>query len=178
MDADFLLIRRMKQGEDYAFDIFIRKYYETILNYCAYHCSDAAYAEDLTQETFVRFFTKLSDYHFRGKTKNYLYTIAGNLCKNYYKKAKDISMESEQLESIEYIEKNSENEVINKIFVEWALKQLEPQFEIVIILYFFHGMKLTEIAETLQIGLPLVKYRFKRAKKKLGELMQEGDGYL
>jgi len=31
MDADFLLIRKMKQGNDDAFDQFIRKYYEEIL---------------------------------------------------------------------------------------------------------------------------------------------------
>ncbi len=41
MDADFLLIIKMKQGNDDAFDQFIRKYYEEILKYCNYHCHDA-----------------------------------------------------------------------------------------------------------------------------------------
>ena len=58
MDADFLLIKRMKQGDEAAFEVFVRKYYEEILNYCSYHCFDRTYAEDLTQETFVRFFAK------------------------------------------------------------------------------------------------------------------------
>mgnify|MGYP001532094519 CR=1 FL=1 len=75
MDVDFLLIRKMKQGDDDAFDTFVRKYYNDILKYCVYHCSDAEYAEDLTQETFANFFAKLSDYRYKGKTKNYLYTL-------------------------------------------------------------------------------------------------------
>lgn len=55
----------MKQGDDNALDLFVRKYYQEILSYCHYHCSDKTYAEDLTQETFIRFFTKLPDYlHF------------------------------------------------------------------------------------------------------------------
>lgn len=83
MYSDFLLIRKMKQGDDDALDLFVRNYYQEILNYCYYHCPDQTYAEDLTQETFVRFFTKLSDYHYKRKTLNYLYTIAGNFCKNY-----------------------------------------------------------------------------------------------
>lgn len=38
MDTDFLLIRRMKRGDEAAFDIFVHKYYESILTYCCYHC--------------------------------------------------------------------------------------------------------------------------------------------
>ena len=60
MDLDFLLIRRMKSGEEEAFDIFVRKYYQDVLAYCSYHCMDQWYAADLTQETFIRFFTALS----------------------------------------------------------------------------------------------------------------------
>ena len=77
MYSDFLLIRKMKQGEETAFDFFVRKYYPEILTYCYHHCPDKAYAEDMTQETFLRFFAKLPDYSYWGKTKNYLYTIAG-----------------------------------------------------------------------------------------------------
>lgn len=79
MDADFLLIKRMKQGDEDAFDVFIRRYYGDILRYCAYRCADTGCAEDLTQETFVRFFEKLSDYRHMGKAKNYLYKIVGSL---------------------------------------------------------------------------------------------------
>ena len=53
MDLDFLLIRRMKSGEEEAFDIFVRKYYQDVLAYCSYHCMDQWDAADLTQETDV-----------------------------------------------------------------------------------------------------------------------------
>ena len=59
MDADFLLVRRMKQGDDGAFDTFVRKYYGEVLKYCRFHCFDALSAEDLTQETFLKFFANL-----------------------------------------------------------------------------------------------------------------------
>ena len=35
---DFILILQMKQGNDQAFDKFVRKYYADILSYCRYHC--------------------------------------------------------------------------------------------------------------------------------------------
>lgn len=166
MHSDFLLIRKMKQGDDNALDLFVHKYYQEILNYCHYHCSDKTYAEDLTQETFVRFFTKLSDYHYRGKTLNYLYTIASNLCKDYLKKIKEIPLEENEL-----VEENQTENILNKILIEQALKQLPDELSEVLTLYYFQELKLTEISDTLQIGLPLVKYRLRQAKHQLEELL-------
>ena len=171
MDVDFLLIRKMKQGDDAAFDTFVRKYYDDILKYCSYHCSDAEYAEDLTQETFANFFAKLSDYRHKGKTKNYLYTIAGNLCKNYYKQQKPISIDEEQLSEMESASGNPEEKVTDKIMLEWALEQLPEECRQVINLDCFQEMKLTEIASVLGIGLPLVKYRLKQARNRLQVLL-------
>ena len=56
MDTDFFLVRKMKQGDEEAMELFIRRYYADILKYCVRHCGDTVYGEDLTQETFVRFF--------------------------------------------------------------------------------------------------------------------------
>ena len=164
----------MKQGEETAFDLFVRKYYKEILNYCGYRCPDKKYVEDMTQETFVRFFTNLSDYHYKGKTKNYLYTIAGNLCKDYLRKVKEVPVEelelSTKIESAGY----PMEDVLNKLTVEWALKQLPDELSEVIILYYFQELKLTEIADVLHISLPLVKYRLRQAKVQLLKLFQKG----
>ena len=170
MIADFLLIKKMKQGDDAAFDIFVRKYYNDIFRYCVYHCSDAEYAEDLTQETFANFFTKLSDYRYQGKTKNYLYTVAGNLCKNYYKRQNPISIEADQLLEME-AHGNLEETIIDKVTLEWALNQLQADYRQVIDLYYFQDMKLAQIASALGIGLPLVKYRLKQARNRLQNLL-------
>lgn len=174
MDADFILIRKMKRGDDEAFDVFVRKYYGEILKYCTYHCESIASAEDLTQETFCHFFAKLPFYRYKGKTKNYLYVIAGNLCRDLYKKRKEMSVSGSLFEMEDCATDNSMESVISKLTIEWALKQLPEELQEVIILYYFQGLKLSEIADTLQIGLSLVKYRLKQARTQLQELMREG----
>ena len=173
MDADFLLIKRMKQGDEAAFEVFVRKYYEEILNYCSYHCFDRTYAEDLTQETFVRFFAKLSDYHYVGKTKNYLYTIAGNLCRDYYKKIKENPMEEQEINEALGLGRNHEEVILDKMTIEWALMQLPDELYEVAVLYYFQDLKLTEIAGVLQISLPLAKYRVRRAKMQLERILRK-----
>ena len=116
---DFLLIRKMKQGDDNAFDLFVHKYYQEILSYCYHHCFDQTYAEDFTQETFIRFFSKLPDYHYKGKTLNYLYTIAGNLCKDYLKKTKETL-----LEEIELVEENQTETMEDELNFEFDMEEL------------------------------------------------------
>ena len=59
MDGDFLLLHRMQNGDDQAIESFVRKYYPKILRYCHLHIKDSGFAEDLTQETFARFFRTL-----------------------------------------------------------------------------------------------------------------------
>lgn len=93
MDSDFLLIQKMKFGDEEAVNLFVRKYYPAILKYCRLHSSDFTYAEDMAQETFERFFKTLSQYRHYGKAANYLYVIASNICRDYYRKNREISMD-------------------------------------------------------------------------------------
>lgn len=170
MDADLFTIRKMKQGDDAAFDAFVRKYYGDILKYCTFHCADRKEAEDLTQETFVRFFAKLSEYRYQGKTKNYLYTIAANLCRNQWKKQEPLPTEAEQLADALTLA-DQEEAATTHLLLEWALGQLPPEQREVVVLHYYQGLKLREIAEILEIGLPLVKYRLRQAKARLYELI-------
>ncbi len=160
MDADFLLIHRMKNGDDQAIESFVRKYYPVILRYCRLHTKDADYAEDLTQETFARFFRTLHQYQHYGKAVNYLYVIASNLCKDSYKTKEETYLE-------ELPEQASEEmaQIDSQIDVHRALQKLPQELRDVTVLYFFQGVNQREIARILQIGLPLVKYRIKRAKE-------------
>ncbi len=53
--------------------------YEKLLRYCYMKTKDRCIAEDIVQETFLRFWQSKS-YRDTGKELAYLYTIAKNLC--------------------------------------------------------------------------------------------------
>lgn len=71
--------------------------YDKIYRYCYFKVNHVQLAEDLTQETFLRYFQQHT-YVNHGKTLAYLYTIARNLCIDSYRKQKDTSMEELSLE--------------------------------------------------------------------------------
>lgn len=162
MDRDFLLIHRMKNGDDAAIEAFVRKYYPVILRYCHRHIKDQSYAEDATQEVFARFFRTLKAYQHYGKALNYLYVVAANICRDFYRKPEEISVEELPEEPI------FEMEPLDlRLDIHGALEKLPPELREVTILFFFQEVKQKEIAKILGIGLPLVKYRIKRAKELL-----------
>ena len=55
--------------------IDMQEQYDKIYRYCYYKVNNSALAEDLTQETFLKYFEQTA-YIERGKMLAYLYTIA------------------------------------------------------------------------------------------------------
>ena len=168
MDEDFWLIRRMKQGDEQAIEDFVRKYYPVILRYCRIHIQDPGYAEDMTQETFARFFRTLPNYQHYGKAANYLYNIAGNACRDFCKKPKEVPLEGLSREMGTEPEANDAH-----LAVALALDALPPELREAAVLFYIQGLKQREIADLLHISLPLVKYRLGKAKAQLQQILSE-----
>lgn len=162
MDEDFLLVQRMRLGDERALEIFVEKYYPLILNYCHAHVADYGYAEDMAQETFARFFQTLPDYHHYGKAANYLYVIAANACRDFHRKNREIPVE----ELPEAADTDGDG-LTMRLDIQMALRSLSEEIREVAVLYFMQGLKQKDIAEILNIGLPLVKYRVARARREL-----------
>lgn len=167
VDGDFLLIQRMRLGDEEAVEQFVRKHYPAILRYCRLRAGDAGYGEDLAQETFERFFRALGQYRHSGKALNYLYVIAGNACRDFHRRRRECCVESVE----ERAEPASAPE--DRLAIEAAFRALPQELFEVAALYFLQGRKQREIAQILGVGAPLVKYRVRRAReilrRELGE---------
>ena len=63
----------------------IEEQYDKIYRYCYFKTQNAALAEDLTQECFLKYISQ-NTYVERGKELAYLYTIARNLCMDTFRR--------------------------------------------------------------------------------------------
>lgn len=172
MDQDFLLIRKMKSGDEAAMDFFVRKYYSRIYSYCICHSYDKQQAEDLTQETFFRFFRALAGYRHQGKALNFLYTTARNLCIDLGRKEREIVTDS-------LPERGEEGtlDAENRLVIEKALGRLPDQQREIIILRFFWQLEIKEIAGILGIGISAVKYQLKKGLGNMEGLLGKEEDY-
>lgn len=172
MDTDILLVQKMRMGDERAVELFVEKYFSRILRYCRSHIGDPGYAEDMAQETFVRFFRTLPQYRHYGKAANYLYAIASNVCSDYYRKnyvrnQKEIPLE----EAMEYPDFQSED-LEQAMEVRMAFEALPEELREVAVLYFQQEQKQKDIARILGIGLPLVKYRIRKIREWMAEYLE------
>ena len=133
-------------------------------------------AEDIGQETFIRFYRNLDKFRGESKLGTYLTRIAINLSLNELKSRKrkrwlfpamDEDEESKLGYNDESFEKNEKREIIQK-----ALKKLKPEFRSVIILRLISGYSVEETAKILNIPAGTVFSRLARAQKKLGDILK------
>ncbi len=161
---DEYLIRCAQNGDKDALNKLIGRYYDKIYTYCYHHTGNIQSAEDLCQDTFCSMLNHIEEYRHYNKFQNYLYIIAGNKCKDYYKKKKPIYLDEIPENITQTCELETDYEM--KEFVNTLPSELKE----VIILRFYQELKFQDIANILHISNSLVKYRVKKAIS----LLQEG----
>jgi len=80
-DADVML--RVKAGDDSAFAYLVQKYRRPMVSFMYRMAHNAAAAEDLAQEVFLRVYRSRQNYEPSAKFSTWLYRIATNLAVNY-----------------------------------------------------------------------------------------------
>ena len=81
-DSDVQLMLAFRGGDQTAFDALFRRWAGPMLRYLERMVRDAASAEDLLQETFLRVFRARDRYQPEARFSTWLYTIATNLALN------------------------------------------------------------------------------------------------
>ena len=79
-DSDITLIRRIRAGQESAFDELMGRYQRPVLNFAWRMLGDASEAEDVAQEVFARVYHNLAGYESRAKFSTWLYALVRNAC--------------------------------------------------------------------------------------------------
>ncbi|MBP3292440.1 MAG: sigma-70 family RNA polymerase sigma factor [Clostridia bacterium] len=149
----------------------VEQNYDDILWYFVYRVRNRAAAEDLTQETFYRFLRySAGTARFRTpqKCRAYLFTIASNVCRDYYAKSADAAAELDENLPAEETDDRELSAVI-----ENALTKLPDAQREAAVLYYYSGFKVREIAAIQGATVTAVKSRLKMARDALKIILGE-----
>ncbi len=176
---DAQLIQRVLKGDDTAFSALVRKYQRSVHALAWRKIGDFHIAEDITQDTFLQAYQRLSTLKEPQRFASWLYVIAANYCKMWLRKRRLSTQSLEDTSSVQIekatysghvIEENerttaeSQREVVKKL-----LAKLQESERTVITLYYLGEMTYEEISEFLGVSVAAIKNRLYRARNRLKE---------
>jgi len=123
----------------------IEQQYDNIYRYCYFKLRHAQTAEDITQETFLRYWDR---YHPMPTALaiRYLYIIAKNLCIDEYRKQTSLPLDEPIMQPSE------EEQILTHLTVQTALSKLSNQEQELLLLRYVNEVPIGTLAALLGIS--------------------------
>ena len=178
MENDVQLIQRILSGDDSAFNALVEKHQKGVHALIWRKIGDFHYAEELTQDVFLRVYRKLGTLEDPKRFAGWLYVIADRLTLTWIKKHKPPSMQSlenipsEEIEEASYahhltLERETDTAEHKAEIVKKLLENLPESERTVVTLYYLGEMTTREIGNFLGVSVNTVKSRLRRGRERL-----------
>ena len=158
--------------DDRQFEELYEKYADDVLRMSYFYLGDRQQAEDVTQDVFVRLLTHTPELE-PGKEKAWLLKVALNRCRDLWRAAwvKRVVLGSPAMELApapdRMDERLEQEELMN------AIRKLPADFRDVILLHYYQGYGIAEMAQMLKVPEGTISSRLSRGRKKLEEILKE-----
>ena len=149
-------------------------YADDVLRVAYFYLGDKQKAEDVCQDVFVRLLTKGPQIE-EGHEKAWLLKVALNRCRDLWRGAwvKRVVLGSPKFELVpapDEIGKLTDQQELMS-----AINQLPASFKEVILLHYYQGYGITEIAEMMELPEGTISSRLSRGRKKLEQILKGGE---
>lgn len=159
---------RVTQAE---FETFYRETARPLWGYLARICGDRALADDLLQETYLRFCRARLPAS-RGEWKAYVYRIGTNLAADWWRHTGRRAAASVEPDRAAGDERDGEADAIRRGDLDRAFAALKPRERALLWLAYVDGLDHREIGRALGLSRPSVKVVLFRARRKLAEILE------
>ncbi len=155
------------------FERLYEQYADDVLRMAYFYLADRHKAEDVCQDVFVKLYTHGATIE-PGKEKAWLLRVTVNCCRDLWRGAwlKRVILGAPTLEIIpaqdETIEQREEKAELMR-----AVQKLPPAFRETVLLHYYQGLGIAEIAQLLKLPEGTISSRLSRARKKLEVLLKE-----
>ena len=170
MLEDKRLIRRARRGECDAWERIYLKYRHDCLALAVALLGRRDQAEDMVQEVFAALVRLGSDWHCRTNLKGYLLTAAANrvrsLKRSEARKRAPDAVEGQTCSPMVMVAVKEQSHRI-----DWAVRQLPPEQQDVMVLHFQGGLTFRAIAENSELSIHTVRSRYRYGLERLRSLL-------
>lgn len=176
-DSDWPDVRALRLGEDAALDRLMERHQARLTAFVARMIGDWSDAEEIAQETFVRVYFQINRYEPRAPFAAWLYQIARNLCRDYFRSArfkeKQRSEVFEQTKHDDCSPDHDQRTTTERVeAVQSALLKVPAKLRECLVLTAIEGLSHAEAASRLGISAKAVEVRAYRARKALEKILK------
>jgi RNA polymerase sigma-70 factor (ECF subfamily) len=168
------LVSRTLDGDVRSYEELVRRYERLVGRVLYPYARREISVEDLVQETFLRAYDRLETFNPDYRFKTWLLAIANNLGVDTLRRRREIVEFNPETHAP--VVRGPEAEALDadrSRGVQEAVATLPEAYGVPLVLRYSEGMSYAEIAEVLDITIPAVKSRLFRARKMLGERLEE-----
>ena len=165
----------LQKGDESAFNELYDRYSNRILYYMFKMLrQDEAKAQDFTQDVFLKVVEFCDKFDTSKSFKTWIFTIAANHCKNYFRSNK----QTYNIDEVKLTEPSHDSTTINyeeeefRIILNRELDKLSHSYKETFLLRHHEGLKLKEIAEILDCPVGTVKSRLNHVTQQLAEKLK------
>jgi RNA polymerase sigma-70 factor (ECF subfamily) len=180
VSTDEQLISLCREGDERAWERFIRRHQDRILNLAYQFTGNREEARDLAQEIFVRLYEKMDQYQSDRPFLTWFNSLARNLCIDRYRSRKRdrvlVETPVEEYTTLESSGESTDQRLLRRERREFLMSAMENLGEIsreAIVLKDLQGHSLEEMATMLGVPIGTVKSRVHRARLELGGAILE-----
>lgn len=151
------------------------EYSDSIFRYCYGKTSNKEVAVDLVQDTFIKVWNYIAEGNDVVNLRALLYATARNLVIDYYRKGKELSLETISEMGVQF-ESNDHDQLALVADAQIAvsfIKQLDESYQEVLLLRFVEGLGPKDISSILGESENVISVRINRAVKKVRSLFKD-----
>lgn len=179
--SDEALLAQSRRGDEEAFAVLMRRYEQPLFHYLQRMLGNAAEAEDVFQETFLKVHLHADRFQEGMPFRPWLYRIATNVCRDrqrYWWRRPQVRWSPALGNRVAAVQADpgaaaQESETMARL--EKAIARLSVKHRAVFLMARYDGMSYEEISEALQVPLGTVKSRMNRAVNQLMSDVKEPD---
>lgn len=170
---------RSKRSIDEAIEDLMHRYGNDVLRIAYVYLKDYQLAEDAFQEVFLKVYKHYNTFQAKSSVKTWLIRITINVCKDMLRKnwlQQETMVEDQWMQQIKD-EQNDIMDLVDQKSLFEAILKLEAKYKDVIILYYYQGYKIEEIASILETTVGNVSSMLSRARTRLKNILTEARWY-
>lgn len=146
-------------------EALMAQYGTALWRMCTLQLQDAALAEDAVQDTFLKAYRRMDAFRGACSEQTWLMAIAINTCRDYRRTA--WMRHTERSVPLDRLPESSAEAPFPDSAVTEAVSSLSPREREAVLLRYYQGMKLREVAQALRISENAAKARLHRANEHL-----------